>query len=184
MLYYRSLLIYLFNSIPLFFLYFWPQQKSNNIKTKCLISRQLKVFIEFTNLVFNQLCFNINLQLWTGRFMVLHEISESREQKRKKNCNHDEKEKKRKKRKKENIKKCIDFLFLYISILNLDNNHWIQIKKEVVKGGNGYRHRIWTRRYEFNSWTRLIAFHIALIPLGKVWIQLFSLQLWVNSRVD
>ena len=24
----------------------------------------------------------------------------------------------------------------------------------------------------------LIAFHIALIPLGKVWIQLFSLQLW------
>ena len=49
---------------------------------------------------------------------------------------------------------------------------------------NGYRHRIWTRRYEFNSWTRLIAFHIALIPLGKVWIQLFSLQLWVNSRAD
>ena len=27
----------------------------------------------------------------------------------------------------------------------------------------------------------LVAFHIALIPLGKVWIQLFSLQLWVNS---
>ena len=27
-------------------------------------------------------------------------------------------------------------------------------------------------------------FHIALIPLGKVWIQLFSLQLWVNSRAD
>ena len=30
----------------------------------------------------------------------------------------------------------------------------------------------------------LIAFHIALMPLGKVWIQLFSLQLWVNSRAD
>ena len=29
---------------------------------------------------------------------------------------------------------------------------------------------------------RDIAFHIALIPLGKVGIQLFSLQLWVNSR--
>ena len=28
----------------------------------------------------------------------------------------------------------------------------------------------------------LIAFHIALILLGKVWIQLFSLQLWVNSE--
>ena len=29
-----------------------------------------------------------------------------------------------------------------------------------------------------------IAFHIALIPLGKLWIQLFSLQLWVNCRAD
>ena len=29
-----------------------------------------------------------------------------------------------------------------------------------------------------------LTFHIALIPLGKVWIQLFSLQLWVNSRTD
>ena len=45
---------------------------------------------------------------------------------------------------------------------------------------NGYRRRKWTRRHEFKSWTRLIAFHIALIPLGKVWIQLFSLQLWVK----
>ena len=49
---------------------------------------------------------------------------------------------------------------------------------------NGYRRRKWTRRHEFKSWTRLIAFHIALIPAGKVWIQLFSLQLWVNSRTD
>ena len=47
-----------------------------------------------------------------------------------------------------------------------------------------YRRRKWTRRHEFKSWTRVIAFHIALIPLGKVWIQLFSLQLWVNSRID
>ena len=42
---------------------------------------------------------------------------------------------------------------------------------------NSYRRRKWTRRYEFKSWTRLIEYHIALIPLGKVWIQLFSLQL-------
>ena len=49
---------------------------------------------------------------------------------------------------------------------------------------NGYCRRKWTRRHEFKSWTRQIAFHIALIPLGKVWIQLFSLQLWVNSRAD
>ena len=49
---------------------------------------------------------------------------------------------------------------------------------------NGYRRRKWTRWHEFKSWTRLIAFHIALIPLGKVWILSFSLQLWVNSRAD
>ena len=49
---------------------------------------------------------------------------------------------------------------------------------------NGYRRRKWTRRHEFKSWTRLIAFHIALIPLWKVRIQLFSLRLWVNSRAD
>ena len=45
---------------------------------------------------------------------------------------------------------------------------------------NGYRRRNWTRQHEFKSWTRLIVFHKALIPLGKVWIQLFSLQLWAN----
>ena len=49
---------------------------------------------------------------------------------------------------------------------------------------NGYRRRQWTRQHEFKSWTTWIAFHIALIPLGKVRIQLFSLQLWVNSRAD
>ena len=49
---------------------------------------------------------------------------------------------------------------------------------------NCYRRRKWTLRHEFKSCTRLIAFHIALIPLRKVWIQLFSLQLWVNSRTD
>ena len=49
---------------------------------------------------------------------------------------------------------------------------------------NGYRRRKWTWWHGFKSWTRLIAFLIALIPLGKVWIQLFSLQLWVNSRTD
>ena len=37
---------------------------------------------------------------------------------------------------------------------------------------------------KLNTWMRLIAFHIAPIPLGKVWIQLFSLQLWVNSKTD
>ena len=49
---------------------------------------------------------------------------------------------------------------------------------------NVYHRRKWTRQHEFKSWTRLIEFHRALIPLGKVWIQLFSLQLWANSRAD
>ena len=47
---------------------------------------------------------------------------------------------------------------------------------------NGYRRRKWTRRHKFKSWTRLITFNIALIPLWKVWIQLFSFQLWLNSN--
>ena len=47
----------------------------------------------------------------------------------------------------------------------------------VIVVGNGHDDK-------FKSWTRLIAFHIALIPLGKVRVQLFSLQLWVNSRAD
>ena len=49
---------------------------------------------------------------------------------------------------------------------------------------NGYHRRKRTRRPEFKSWTRQIAFHIALIPLGKVLIQLFSLQLCINIRTD
>ena len=70
---------------------------------------------------------------------------------------------------------------LYINILN---KHYIINRNKRCPWCNGYRRRKWTWRHESNSWTRLIAFHIALIPLGKVWIQLFSLQLWVNSRTD
>ena len=59
---------------------------------------------------------------------------------------------------------------------------------EIIKIGQSshkmYSNNIIITRHEFKSETRLIAFHIALIPLGKVWIQLFSLQLWVNSRID
>ena len=49
---------------------------------------------------------------------------------------------------------------------------------------NGNCRRKWTRWHEFKSWTRQIAIHMALISLGKVWIQLLSFQLWVNSRAD
>ena len=37
-----------------------------------------------------------------------------------------------------------------------------------------YRHKKWTWRPAFKSKTRLLSFHWALIPLGKVTIQLFS----------
>ena len=41
--------------------------------------------------------------------------------------------------------------------------------------------RKWTHITKFKSWLKLFVFHIALIALEKEWIQLFSLQLWVNS---
>ena len=44
-------------------------------------------------------------------------------------------------------------VYIYIYIYKLSRYPWC----------NGYRHRIWAQRYEFNSWTRLIAFQIALI---------------------
>ena len=47
---------------------------------------------------------------------------------------------------------------LWVSILALGGARGVMV---IVVGQ-------WTRRHEFKSWTRLIAFHIALIPLGKV----------------
>ena len=45
---------------------------------------------------------------------------------------------------------------------------------------NGYRRRKWSRRTELKYWTRLIAFHIVLIPLRKVWIELLTFQVWAD----
>ena len=45
------------------------------------------------------------------------------------------------------------------SVKNFNNNNNNNVNS---------RRRKWTRRHEFKSWTRLIAFHITLIPLGKV----------------
>ena len=90
---------------------------------------------------------------------------------------------------------CLDYVFW--TSIDLIKENGFTLKKKKKKGKkqtilrtrmcpwcNGYRRRKWTRRHEFKSWTKLIAFHIVLIPLGKVWIQLFSLQLWVNNRTD
>ena len=62
-------------------------------------------------------------------------------------------------------------IVVQLPISHLNNHH----SKTRCPWCNGYRRRKWIRRHEFKSWTRLIAFHIALIPLGKVWIQLISL---------
>ena len=53
---------------------------------------------------------------------------------------------------------CLCFPLKVIKLFHLWNCPWC----------NGYCRRKWTRRLEFKSWTRMIAFHIALIPLGKV----------------
>ena len=75
---------------------------------------------------------------------------------------------------KKSLSNCLCKFFIPSSAFSLWRCPWC----------NGYHRRKWTRRHEFKSWMRLTAFHIALIPLGRVWIQLFSLQLWVNCRTD
>ena len=72
-----------------------------------------------------------------------------------------------------------DFFVMVIS-----NIIYIYIYIYIYIGFNRYRWRKWTRLPEFASCTRLFAIHIALIPLGNVWIQLFSLPLLVNSTAD
>ena len=73
---------------------------------------------------------------------------------------------------------------IQIRTLVVEGQWWSYLSHRRCPWYNYYRHRKWTRWHEFKFWTWLIAFHIALIPLGKVWIQLFSLQPWVNSRAD
>ena len=46
------------------------------------------------------------------------------------------------------------------------------------------RHWNWNQWTEFKFWMKLIEFHFPLKPLGKVWIYLFSLHLWLSSRAD
>ena len=43
----------------------------------------------------------------------------------------------------------------------------------VHMGVNGYHHRTFNQLPQFKSWLRLVAFHVVLITLGKVWILLF-----------
>ena len=81
-------------------------------------------------------------------------------------------------------RKCSGSWSVYMTSVNLLMlSHiymYIYKKKRRCLWCNGYCRRKWTWRHEFKSWMRLIALRIALIPLGKVWIQLFSLQLWAG----
>ena len=78
-------------------------------------------------------------------------------------------------------KKCLQTYLMILIYIDLVVSRELHINKMMCKKEvpwcYGYRRRKWTRRHEFKSWTKMIEFHIALIPLGKVWIQLFSLQL-------
>ena len=53
---------------------------------------------------------------------------------------------------------------------------FIKSYRQNLGGARGVReyYPVVGKGFEFKSWTRLITFHIALIPLGKVWIQLLS----------
>ena len=57
------------------------------------------------------------------------------------------------------------FIFIYLSIRR---RWWCNI----------YCHWTWIRQIQFKSWKPLVAFHVALIPLGKVWIQLSTSSYW------
>ena len=49
---------------------------------------------------------------------------------------------------------------------------------------NGCRRSKWKCWPKFKSWTMLSTFRIAQIHSGMLWICLFSIQLWVYSRLD
>ena len=72
-------------------------------------------------------------------------------------------------------------LFLSLS-LSLSLYIYIYIRRRSWL--NVSRRRKWIQRPQFRALTKPFAFQIALILLGKVWIELFSLQWRVNSRAD
>ena len=51
----------------------------------------------------------------------------------------------------------------------------------IFGGARGVTVRKWSRWLKFKTWMILFVFHMALITLRKVWIQLISLQLSVNT---
>ena len=76
------------------------------------------------------------------------------------------------------------FVFLYCFFMLLSSYIDVCVCVCRCAWGNDYSHRKWTWWTRSKSWTRLFVFHLELISLGNVWIQLFSLQLLVNNRAD
>ena len=64
--------------------------------------------------------------------------------------------------------------FTFYQIVKKEKNRYRRGVTVIVEG-NGLGN-------EFKSLIRIFAFYIALITLGK--IQLFNLQIWMNSRTD
>ena len=60
---------------------------------------------------------------------------------------------------------------------------FLKLKRRYLLG-NGHYCRKWNGQFEFKSWTRPFVFHIVLISLGKVCIQVFSIRLYINSKAD
>ena len=82
------------------------------------------------------------------------------------------------------------WVMFFYGLLHIDTAMLVN-KQSVFTSGlwrcswsNGYCDRKWTQQHKFKFWMRLIAFYVALIPLGKVRIQLSSLQPEINSRAD
>ena len=71
---------------------------------------------------------------------------------------------------------CLVLILAYVSTSVLINGGARGVMVIVVGNGHGDT--------SSNPGGDRLHFHISLIPLGKIWIQLFSLQQWVNSRTD
>ena len=71
------------------------------------------------------------------------------------------------------------FVYCWTRIILVNNNMWLVAL--FVKRLSFYEMESMTR---VQIWVMLFAFLIVLLTLGKIWIQLFFIHLWVNSRTD
>ena len=74
----------------------------------------------------------------------------------------------------------------YFSSKSNNNQWWLVswLRSWKRSSCHSYRRHKGIQQPELKSWAILFEFYITPIPLGKIWIELFSLQMWVNSRVN